>query len=191
MELISKFPGQITVTLQETGENGAIYVASDAHLVIAFDRTFNPHDRHVEIMRNHPFIVGKKCPVFHLLIQNSVEHVDMCVPSTLDEEPRLQTVVYYVTQARQEVGVLPLGYPSPTLAAEKLAKWFSAGGDAGQWPLPPLGSIRGIERLTDSQSSDSQQSLQVIGEPPDNADDIQNGQKRPLVWLTHTSQTYD
>jgi hypothetical protein len=190
MELNLKFPGQMTVTLQETGESGATYVASDAQLIITFDRTFNPHDRHVEIMRNHPFIVGKKCPVFHLLIQNSVEHADMCIPSTLDEEQRLQTTVYLVTQARRDVGVLPPEYPSPTLAADKLARWLLDGGEVGKWPLPSLGSIRGVEFLMDSQASDSQQILQGMREPPDNADDVQNGQKRPLVWPALTPQNF-
>ncbi|KAH0541758.1 hypothetical protein FGG08_003780 [Glutinoglossum americanum] len=181
MELTLAFPGQMTVTLQETGENGAIYVASDAQLVVAFDRTFNPNDRHVEIMRNHPVIVGKKCPVFHLLIQNSVEHADVYLPLAPGGEERVQAMVYYVTKSRLDVGVLPPGYPSPTVAAEKLAKWLSAGGEAGQWPLPSLGSIRDIGPPAGSHTTDSQQSLQSVEEPPDKADDIQNGQKRPLV----------
>ncbi|KAH0559329.1 hypothetical protein GP486_004155 [Trichoglossum hirsutum] len=180
-ELTLGFPGQVTVTLQETGESGAVYVPSDAQLVVAFDRTFNPRDRHVETMRNHPFIVGKKCPVFHLLIQNSVEHADMCIPPSLDEEQRLQTTVYLVTQARHDVGVLPAEYPTPTLAAEKLANWLLGGGEAGKWPLPSLGSVRGVEFLMDSQASDSQRILRGTGEPPDSTDNVQNGQKRPLV----------
>jgi hypothetical protein len=169
----------MTVTLQESGEMGAVYVASNADLVIALDRTFNPHDRHVEVMRNHVFIVGKKCPVFHLVVQNSVEHVDLCIPPIL--ERRLQAVVYCVAQTRHGVGLLPPEYPAPALAADLLAGWITSGGEEGLWPLPPIGSIKNVEVFTDSRTSDPQQTFRGVREHSGKADDVQNAQKRPLV----------
>ncbi|KAI9771071.1 MAG: hypothetical protein M1839_002968 [Geoglossum umbratile] len=176
-EMNFKLPGQMTITLQESGEMGAVYVASNADLVIALDRTFNPHDRHVEVMRNHVFIVGKKCPVFHLVVQNSVEHVDLCIPLTL--ERRLQAVVYCVAQTRHGIGLLPPEYPAPALAADLLAKWISSGGEEGLWPLPPMGSIKNVEVFTNSQASDPQQTFRGVREHSGKADDVHNAQKRP------------
>ncbi|KAI9766257.1 MAG: hypothetical protein M1840_006671 [Geoglossum simile] len=175
-----KLPGQMTITLQETGEMGAVYVATNADLVIALDRSFNPHDRHVEVMRSHAFIVGKKCPVFHLVARNSVEHIDLCVPP-VPAERRLQTIVYYVAQTRHDIGLLSPEYPTPASAADQLARWISSGAEERLWPLPSIGSIRSIQVPTDSRASDPQQTFRGNREHPGKVDDVQNAQKRPLV----------
>ncbi|EXJ93600.1 hypothetical protein A1O1_01992 [Capronia coronata CBS 617.96] len=81
-------------------------------LMIAFDASFDSQDPQVMRIRSH--FAPKPptpMPVIHLLISNSSEHVDRCLPKSLPSPMRLKALVRATYQARPNLGGKPTYVP--------------------------------------------------------------------------------
>ncbi|KAI9828413.1 MAG: hypothetical protein M1832_002841 [Thelocarpon impressellum] len=144
------------VTLLPTGEEGGAFMVNRASAVIALDDTFAAEDRQVRDLREHLLNVGQQSPVLSLVVVQSAEHIERCVPDSLEDEERLQMLVSCIGQTMHEVGQLPPEAASPKAAAQEVATFLMGVGATNDapWPLPLLGEISTMEFLTESQSSE-------------------------------------
>ncbi|KAI9834560.1 MAG: hypothetical protein M1819_002936 [Sarea resinae] len=169
--------GPLNVSLLATGEAGASAIVSTASLVIAFDGSFNAEDRHVRALRSHMFNVGQLSPAISLVITNSAEHIEKCLPHDLAEDERLQALVGLIAQRRHAVGVLPADTLPPTAAADRVVEFLAMGGLEEQWPLPPIGELAGLQSDPESHVSGSEQSTSS-GEAQSQTTEVKESRKR-------------
>lgn len=148
--------GALQVTLLPTGTTGAGFVVSTASVVLAMDRSFKASDPQVVSLRAHLVHVGRLAPVLRLVVLNSAEHIERCIPAGLGKTLHLQIWISCVAQARNAVGKMTAEYPQALEAAKQVADWLVSGGDnADGWPLPPLDGVAGIDELFESQRASS------------------------------------
>lgn len=145
--------GPLKFTLLGSGESS--FIISTAALVIAFDGSSDVQDPQITALRVHMLKVGQLSPVIHLLVANSAEHIDCCLPSSLNGSQRLQALVNCVAQTRHKVGQLPLELPGPVAAAEEVAAYLTLGGLEDQWTLPQIPAIAGLDFIDSSTAAES------------------------------------
>lgn len=134
--------GRVNVTLLASGRDGAAYLPRPATLVIAFDGSFNAQDPQVKLVRSHLVNVGQLAPVIHLLVYGSAEHIERCLPESMDSLKRMRKMVNYMTQTREDVGRLLPDELGAAASAEEVAAFLEAGAREKDWALP---AIRPIE----------------------------------------------
>lgn len=137
--------GRLSVTLLASGQDGASYLPRPATLVIAFDGTFNAQDPQVKLLRNHLVNVDQLHPVIHLLVYGSAEHIDRCIPQSMESVERLRKVVRCMTETRYKVGQLLPDELGASIAAEEVAVFLEAGAMEKDWTFPAIRPIDGLE----------------------------------------------
>ena len=147
--------GRMEVSLIASGEEGAATLPKAADLVVALDGTFDARDVQVGILRSHLTNVGQLSPIIHLLVYNSAEHIERCLPTSIEPLDRLRKIVSCMTQTRHEVGLLLADEHGSLAAAEEVAAFLEAGGLETNWAFPPIRPIEGIEFLESSQDTES------------------------------------
>lgn len=171
--------GLMTVSLIATGEEGATTVPRGADVVIAFDSSFNARDPQVKILRTHMVNAGQLSPVIHLLVYSSAEHIYHCLPNALSGSERLKELVRCVTETRHDAGILLPDEAGPAATAEEVAAFIEAGGMKGNWALPSIRGIEGVQIIESSQdlgsSTQSETQHDIAASPP--------SLKRPLVCI--------
>jgi len=104
--------GQLAVKLLTSGAHADININSRPALIIAFDSIFDAQDFQVQTIREkfpNPLI-----PIVHLLIANSSEHVDRCIPASMSSPQRLRLLVRATYQASRNLGGGPIIVPLPS-----------------------------------------------------------------------------
>ena len=126
-------------------------------LVIAFDETFDINDPYVKSARNPVAENGHLSPVIHFVVFAALEHINFCLPTTLDPIDRLRRLVWCMLWAEKAVG--QLGTPgfdfsdfSPTTYAQQIRDFLRAGSHPSDWHLPPIPPLENIP-IMDSDSS--------------------------------------
>lgn len=147
--------GRMEVSLIASGEEGAATLPKAANLIVALDGSFDAQDVQIGILRSHLTMVGQLSPIIHLLVYNSAEHIERCLPKLMDPIDRLRKIVSCMTQTRHEVGLLLPDESGSVAAAEEVAAFLEAGGLEKDWALPSIRPIEGIEFLESSQDTDS------------------------------------
>lgn len=137
--------GRLNVTLLASGAEGASYLPRPATLVIAFDGTFNAQDPQVKLLRRHLVNVGQLSPVIHLLVYGSAEHIQRCIPKSMDSHKRLKRTVNFLTQTRHTVGQLLPDELGASAAAEEVAAFLEVGALEKDWTFPAIRPIEGLE----------------------------------------------
>lgn len=139
--------GRLEVTLIASGADGASSLPKNANLVIAFDGSFNAQDVQVGILRGHLLNVGQLSPVIHLLVYKSAEHIERCLPESMNLVERLRRIVSCMTQTRQEVGQLLPDEANTAAVAEEAAAFLELGGLERDWTFPSIRAIENIETI--------------------------------------------
>lgn len=139
--------GRLEVTLIASGEDGASSLPKTANLVIAFDGSFNAQDVQVGILRGHLLNVGQLSPVVHLLVYKSAEHIERCLPESMNLVERLRRIVSCMTQTRHDVGQLLPDEANTAAVAEEAAAFLELGGLERDWTFPSIRAIENIETL--------------------------------------------
>ena len=150
-----------------------------AALVIAFDSTF-VNEPHLESLRIDPRNPQRVAPLVHLVITHSIEHLDLCIKNNMNPLVRKQILVNALSLLRHEVGILNSEHPSPDAAAKALSA-FVGEGAVGDWPLPPISDIEGIQ-VRDTPVEEAQFSGSTTQSYNSSSSNIlQPTFKRPLV----------
>ena len=146
--------GRMDVTLIASGEEGASALPKPANIVIAFDSSFNSQDVQVGILRGHLVNVGQLCPVIHLLVYKSAEHIERCIPESMNSIERLRRIVSCIIQTRHDVGQLLSDEAGTAAVAEEVVAFVEAGGQETNWTFPCIRPIDDVEGI-DSQDPES------------------------------------
>jgi hypothetical protein len=138
----------LRVTLLPTGlEARQNMLTGRADVVIAFDESFrkSPFDSHV--LRQD--INGKLSLLISLVVTNSAEHIELCVPKSTTGLARTRILARAIWQTRRKLGI-PDENSLPEDVAIKAAeflmsKYIDPHGDPqyGPWQVPDLPEIRG------------------------------------------------
>jgi hypothetical protein len=150
------------VELMSTMSGDPVNLDRTPLLMIAFDASFDAQDPQVKRVREMNLNSSPKLvPVVHLLVTNSSEHVDLCIPRSLPSPARLKLLVRATYQARPNLGGKPTYVPNASDEPEGRAMDFSdlqrALRKSPERKLSMLASI--ITRAAMSQDFDSQWGL--------------------------------
>ena len=180
--------GALQVTLLPTGSTGSAFVVSTASVVLAMDNSFRASDPQVVSLRAHLVDVGRLAPVLRLVVLNSAEHIERCIPAGLGKTLQLQIFISCVAKARNAVGKMTAEFPQALEAAKQVADWLVSGGDdADRWPLPPLGGVAGIDELFESQRASSSRFSSV--HPQERTPGLDTGQvAQKRAFVSHLLQ---
>ncbi|KAJ8070836.1 hypothetical protein OCU04_001198 [Sclerotinia nivalis] len=133
------------ITLLPTWIDVRDCIVAPASVVVAFDSSFSASqggDEYSEILPFDPRNPDKRAPLLWLVITNSIEHVELCVPTTLESSERKDRLVQYVAQTRKFVGRLDTGiYPEPQQAARGAAEYVLDDSVEAEWPIMPMPNI--------------------------------------------------
>ncbi|OQU96977.1 hypothetical protein CLAIMM_02982 [Cladophialophora immunda] len=103
------------VELVSTWSTHPVAIYNKPILMIAFDASFDSQDPQVARIRSH--FSGRHpalMPVLHLLVANSSEHVDRCLPKSMPSPMRLKALIRATYQAWPNLGGKPIYLPRPT-----------------------------------------------------------------------------
>lgn len=156
--------GRLDVTLIESGEEGASALPKPANLIVAFDSSFNAQDVQVGILRGHLVNVGQLSPVIHLLVYKSAEHIERCIPESMDSIERLRRIVSCMIQTRHDVGNLLPDEAGTAAVAEEVAAFVEAGGQETNWTFPSIRAIDDVEGIDFQDLESSNRSRQLVSE---------------------------
>ena len=92
------------VELVSSWSTHRVDIRSKPCLMIAFDASFDPQDPQVARIRARFENAPRIMPVVHLLVSNSSEHVDLCLPKNLPSPIRLKALVRYTYRASPKLG---------------------------------------------------------------------------------------
>ncbi|KAL6722187.1 hypothetical protein ACLMJK_001294 [Lecanora helva] len=146
--------GKLQVTLIASAEAQPVHFTRKADLIIAFDETFRATDQTVADLRQNPMgLEPSSAPtrVIRLVVYGSVEHLDLCLPRTLNPIERIRKLVHCVWHTQNIVGELSERERNTEQSARSVAS-FASPLHSFTWPLPPIRSIENIP-LMDSDSS--------------------------------------
>ncbi|OBT67441.1 hypothetical protein VE03_03027 [Pseudogymnoascus sp. 23342-1-I1] len=176
--------GSLTVTLLPTGFRGGQFVVNPADAVIAFDSTFFSGERYSKALRAHTYDPLKQSPLIMLVVEDSAEHFELCLPQSLDPVERKCYLVDFICQQRKEVGLNTKIRPED--AAVSVGNYLKAdlsnhtGVDGRlEWPLPSNRYVSNLDvpdSLLPQQSGSTTQSRDAQTPGPAS---FQNLSKRP------------
>ncbi|KAE9364621.1 hypothetical protein N431DRAFT_388862 [Stipitochalara longipes BDJ] len=176
--------GPMKISLIPT--RGEILEFEPPSIVIAFDSTYNsvPFMKDLQVIATSP---TKLVPLLSLVVINSIEHLEKCFHGNLEPVERKIKLVSCLTQIKDNVGKLGIGYHDPPAAAKAVADYVMNGAVEGTWPLQSLPDIEDLK--LDVDSSQSQQSQEGPSEIPSSSISLaqvsQFGMKRQLAVGDH------
>ena len=157
--------GSQTVSIIPSGEAISF---PPAHLIIAFDETFNARKDHITKCRENKTSTDQLTPVVRLVVYSSVEHLDLCLARSLEPKPidRIRKLIFCVWHTQRFVGQLEPNEPDPATCARKVFEFLNSGSDTFAWTLA---DIRPIENLpvmdSDSSLSDAISDISDVCKP--------------------------
>ena len=101
---------------------------------------------------------GDSVPVLHLIVPQTVSHIERYILSTLERRTRIYEILAGLgqIQSRNEIGnPIDTDTPGATEAARLVASWLvsDAGQESSGWPLPSIGSVRSFMEYNQTQQS--------------------------------------
>ncbi|KEF54684.1 uncharacterized protein A1O9_09126 [Exophiala aquamarina CBS 119918] len=119
-------PHEFQVELMSTMSDYTVNLTRTPILMIAFDASFDAQDPQIKRVRTLGLARSRTLvPVVHLLVTNSSEHVDLCIPKSLPSPIRLKLLVRATYQARPNLGGKPTYVPNPSDEPQGRAMDFS------------------------------------------------------------------
>ncbi|KFY44368.1 hypothetical protein V494_01509 [Pseudogymnoascus sp. VKM F-4513 (FW-928)] len=176
--------GTLTVTLLPTGFRGGQFVVNPADAVIAFDSTFFRGERYSKALRAHTYDPTRQSPLIMLVVEDSAEHFELCLPESMDPMERRCYLVDFICQQRKEVGLNTKVRPEDAAVSVGNYLRASSSNHTGvdgplEWPLPSNRFISNLDvpdSLLPQQSGSTTQSRDVQTPGPAA---LQNLSKRP------------
>ena len=151
--------GHLEVTLIASDDREAAERASNPDLIIAFDETFTRNNS-VSLNRRNIARTGRQqlTPIVRLVVYASLEHIDLCLPRTLNPIERLRRLVFPLLQTQKRVGALGLDETRTSYCAQEVINFAQKSLSVDRehpWPLAPVRPIEGIALMeSDSGLSD-------------------------------------
>jgi Class II histone deacetylase complex subunits 2 and 3 len=93
--------GKCTVHLVAAGQKPNIALKPGPSLIIAFDTSYDPRSDYVLDLRGDE---SKQIPVIHLLVSNSSEHIDRCLPVNMPSPQRNRLLMQTILRGASHMG---------------------------------------------------------------------------------------
>ena len=191
----TEFGSRLRVSLLASTEEASVYTCNSkkADLVIAFDETFDADSSQVRILRGYSPHQNRLAPVIRLVVYATLEHINLCLPFTLEPNDRLRRLLYHMVDAEKSVGQLAaenlLQSPfNPRYCAEQLVDFLNTGANPQAWSLPRIPPIQNLP-VIDYDASDApklEEEVQYwprLVPPRAGLSRRKPGEKRPFVCL--------
>lgn len=93
--------GKVTVHLITGGQKPHLELKTGPSLIIAFDNSYDPRSEYVLNLRGEG---DKQLPVIHLLVSNSSEHIERCLPVNMPSPQRNRLLMQSILQGSRHMG---------------------------------------------------------------------------------------
>ena len=171
--ILREFGSRLSVSLLASGmeEPAHKHLSRRADLLIAFDETFDTENPEVRALRDSVPSQDRLVPVIRLVVYATLEHINLCLPMTLEPNDRLRKLLYYMVHAEIAVGQLaPENLHQspfdPSRCAEQLVEFALAGATSGTWTLPSIPPIEDLPVMdSDSSLSDTKSDISDTHKP--------------------------
>ena len=162
-------PDYLLVTVFERTK---IVVLQAVHLIICLDGVQSA----AQARQKKVPAAGKIIPVFHLVIPQTVGHIERYILPTAKKRTRIETILaglYKALEHNQVGNAIDIDTPSAEEAAQMVTSWLfpEEGQESTEWPLPSIGSVKSL-----IEWDATQQSIRSAASPP-----APERTKRPLV----------
>jgi len=184
-------PGSLSVTLLPSSSSKSQPVTKQASVIVCLDERADLQQPRIRALREDFLDPEKLAPVLLLVVVNSPQHVDLCVPQDVDHVARLRAIIGCAALHRHNIG-RSYEHLSPDDAAMAISQYLLTLADEhASWPLPPISTMDDIETFISTQSQDTVESQSsVTSAMTTGAKDLAGTRKRPLVGFTTYHSTY-
>lgn len=132
---LSMAKGSLSFGIQTAGNDGVAQTYKPPSMIIALDRAFNAQTPSVEHMRTTYAWNGNLLPVIRLLISNSSEHIERCLPDVSSLQ-RLRLLIHHTTLLLDAVGDLQDDALNVQEDVEEILACLSSDNFNAHWSLP-------------------------------------------------------
>ena len=162
-----EYGSRLRVSLLASDEEASVYTynSKKADLIIAFDETYDEENSQVRVLRGPLPKQTRLAPVIRLVVFATLEHINLCLPRTLEPNDRLRKLLYHMVDAEVSVGQLAPGNfrqsPfNPRFCAEQLLEFLTSGANPDTWNLPSIPPIENLPVVDyDSGLSDARSDI--------------------------------
>ena len=181
----SQVKSALGVTLLPTSGEAAGAVIRSADLIISLDGTSSGSQ--VQGLRGtHLTDATFLAPVISPVIIKSAEHINRCIPPSVNSTERFRILISSMAHLRTDAGKLPADYPRAHAAAEEVARLLEPSGEVNnahaEWALPLIGGVKDAVAFEETQLQ-----FLVTSTMPTNTQDPVSAQKRVLVGYNISS----
>lgn len=134
---LSMAKGLLSFGIRSTQTDGIVEAFKRPSAIIALDSSFNAKNPSVEHLRTCYARYGNLLPVIRLLISNTSEHIERCLPN-VSELQRLRLLVHYTTRLRDTVGDLQDDALGVHEDAEEVLSYLLSDNFNASWALPTI-----------------------------------------------------
>ncbi|KAL2003354.1 hypothetical protein VTN02DRAFT_4174 [Thermoascus thermophilus] len=138
---LSMVRGLLSIGIRSTQSDGIAETFKPPSAIIALDTSFNARNPSVEHLRTSYARHGNLLPVIQLLISNTSEHIERCLPN-VSELQRLRLLVHYTTRLRDAVGDLQDNALGVHEDAEEALSYLLSDNFNASWALPTIEPLR-------------------------------------------------
>lgn len=157
---LSLLNGSLSVGILSARHDGIVRTYRPPRIIFALDSSFNASSPTVEHLRTTYARHGNLLPVVHLLVSNSSEHIQRCLPDLPDSE-RLRLLITIVKSLQDFLGDLQNNALGVQDNAEEIFTYLLSEDFNASWNLPA------IEALCIPPVSDDSQSEGAIVQVPE------------------------
>ncbi|KAH8702136.1 class II histone deacetylase complex subunits 2 and 3-domain-containing protein [Talaromyces proteolyticus] len=161
---VSMQSGPLSVGIHATNHDAIIETYRPPAAILALDSSFNTLSPSVGHLRSTYARNGNLLPVVHLIISNSSEHIQRCLPD-LPETQRLMLLVHIVDSLRDLLGDLQDDALSVQEDAEELFTYLLSENFKASWNIPTIEPLH----ILVSDSLEPQNSLSAFDAPQPSA----------------------
>lgn len=134
---LSLVNGSLSVGILSTQHDGTVETYRPPAVIFALDSSFNASSPVVEHLRTTYARNGNLLPVVHLIIANSSEHIQRCLPD-LPEAQRLRLLVHIVKSLMNMLGDLQDNALGVQYNAEEIFTCLMSDDFNASWTLPAI-----------------------------------------------------
>jgi hypothetical protein len=132
--------GSLSISIRSTNEERTLEPPKDPALIIALDNSLDGNDLSVQHLRAASPQGNGLVPVIHLIVTNTTEHIERCLPKSSDIN-RLRLLVHSARSLGGSAGELPDNALGVQENAEEVFRYLTSDRATRIWPLAPVEAL--------------------------------------------------
>jgi hypothetical protein len=172
--------GSLSIGIRSTNEERTLEPPKELALIFALDNSFDGNDLSVQHLRAASSQGNGLVPVIHLIVTNTTEHIEWCLPKSSDIN-RLRLLVHSARTLGGSAGELPDNALGVQENAEEVLLYLTTDRASRTWPLAPVEALE-LDDITEVVPNIESEQLRSMS---------LSRQKRWMVSeVTHDSRLY-